>query len=295
MGYQHINNLYKDKNILKFPECYALEKVHGSSSHVSWDGKEVKYFSGGEKHSNFVKIFEGMGLEEKFKSLGIENANITVWGEVYGGKCQGMSNTYGPNLSFIAFEVSIDKVWLNIPKAEEIVLKLGLEYVPYTKVTTNVISLDAERDKDSEVAIRRGMGPGKKREGVVLFPIHQCLDEYGERIMAKHKQAEFQETKTPRKVEVDPEKLKVIEDAKLAADEWVTPMRLNHVLDKIPGHRIDMMSEIISAMYEDVVREGINEVVPGEALKKAVGKNTVFLYKQLLQKGLNGELQSTNN
>ena len=29
MGYQHIDNLYKNQSILMFRECYALEKIHG--------------------------------------------------------------------------------------------------------------------------------------------------------------------------------------------------------------------------------------------------------------------------
>jgi intein/homing endonuclease len=29
MSYLHINNLYKDREILLFKECYAMEKIHG--------------------------------------------------------------------------------------------------------------------------------------------------------------------------------------------------------------------------------------------------------------------------
>ena len=36
MGYRHIDNLYKDQRILLFRECFALEKIHGTSAHVSW-------------------------------------------------------------------------------------------------------------------------------------------------------------------------------------------------------------------------------------------------------------------
>ena len=34
MAYQHIDNLYKNQDILKFKECYALEKIHGTSASV---------------------------------------------------------------------------------------------------------------------------------------------------------------------------------------------------------------------------------------------------------------------
>ncbi len=36
MGYMHIDNLYKNQEILMLKECYAMEKIHGSSAHISW-------------------------------------------------------------------------------------------------------------------------------------------------------------------------------------------------------------------------------------------------------------------
>ena len=32
MSYMHIDNLYKNQDILLFKECYALEKIHGTSA-----------------------------------------------------------------------------------------------------------------------------------------------------------------------------------------------------------------------------------------------------------------------
>jgi len=49
MGYLSINNLYKDTDILLFKECYALEKIHGSSSHIVWSPEHgIGFMSGGE-------------------------------------------------------------------------------------------------------------------------------------------------------------------------------------------------------------------------------------------------------
>lgn len=36
MGYQHIPNLYKEQAILAQSECYALEKIHGTSAHIKF-------------------------------------------------------------------------------------------------------------------------------------------------------------------------------------------------------------------------------------------------------------------
>ena len=54
MGYMHIDNLYKDQRVLQFKECYCMEKIHGSSAHVSFDkidGKNIiNYYAGGVPH-----------------------------------------------------------------------------------------------------------------------------------------------------------------------------------------------------------------------------------------------------
>ena len=66
----HINNLYKDKRILMFKQCYALEKIHGTSANVHFNGKdELRFFSGGSKHSLFVECFDEVKLLTKFKEL----------------------------------------------------------------------------------------------------------------------------------------------------------------------------------------------------------------------------------
>lgn len=41
MGYLHIDNLYKNRDILLFRECWALEKVHGTSAHYA-DGPSAE-------------------------------------------------------------------------------------------------------------------------------------------------------------------------------------------------------------------------------------------------------------
>jgi len=300
MGYLHINNLYKDQTILLFKECYALEKVHGTSAHISLketgitaiqngvtehhDFVDVTFFSGGEKHARFVSLFDKAKLLEAFKAQGFPKGEIvTVYGEAYGGSQQGMSATYGKDLKFVVFDVKVGNVWLSVPQAEDVAKKLGLEFVYYTRIPTTVEALDAARDADSQQAIRNGMGAGKKMEGVVLRPIIEVTLNNGNRVITKHKRDEFRETASPRVVD-DPEKLKVLADAEAIANEWVTPMRLQHVLDKIK-HDNDMKNVpiVIAAMVEDVYREGDKEIIPSDAVKKAIGKRTVTLFKDLLK------------
>ena len=297
MGYLHINNLYRDQIILLFKECYALEKIHGTSAHLrfkpvidsgtgSLSRIDIDFFSGGTKHETFVKLFCQEALIEAFKSTGITDRNVTVYGESYGGKEQGMSATYGSVGKFVVFDVQVGDVWLDVPKAESFAKTLGLEFVYYTKISTDLAALDAARDADSVQAIRNGVGAGKKMEGVVLRPLVELTLNNGSRVIVKHKRDEFRETATVRKVE-DPAKLKVLSEATAVANEWVTEMRLEHVLQKMPDHDISKMREIIAAMTEDVLREGSTEIVDSPEVRKAISQKTAVLYKARLQKKLN--------
>lgn len=269
-----------------------MEKIHGTSAHVSWKDGKVHYFSGGEKHTNFVSLFDEAELVKRFTEIGHEE--ITVFGEAYGGKCQGMSETYGKELGFIAFEVRIGESWLSVPQADDVTKKLGIEFVYYTKIPTTIEAIDAERDRPSEQAFRNGCALRDKpetwkiSEGVVLRPMIEFQINNGGRIIVKHKRAEFMETATSRDTSVDPEKQKVLDNAQAIANEWVVPMRLTHVLDKL-GNPRDMgaIPKIIAAMIEDVEREAEGEIA-GErkANHKAIGAATVKLYKDFLNKQL---------
>jgi hypothetical protein len=293
----HIINLYRleGQDILMFKECFALEKIHGTSAHIAFNPADgsIRYFTG-SSHANFVKLFNEEQLLTAFKALGLpKEKSITVYGENYGGKEQGMSATYGKESKFVVFDVKIGDSWLNVPEAEAIVNGLGLEFVHYRKVSTELSSLDAERDAPSVQAIRNGVSHAvnlfgtpenpKIREGVVLRPIKEMTTNNGHRVMCKHKRDEFRETATVRTVETDPAKLKVLEDAKAIANEWVTATRLEHVLQKITDHGMDKIPVIMAAMIEDITREGSGEIVDSKEARKAISGKTVELYKVYLK------------
>ena len=283
MSYAHIENLYRNQTILMFRECYALEKIHGTSAHVAWKGGKLSTFSGGESAERFAALFSADGLRARFMALG--HADVTVYGEAYGGKCQGMSATYGKELRFVAFDVQVGEAWLDVANAADVAAKLGLEFVHYEKISTDLAAIDAQRDADSVQAGRNGMGPGHKREGVVLRPLMEFRDHRGKRIVAKHKRDEFQETATPR--EVDPVRAKVLADAEAIALEWVTDNRLTHVLDKIPTpHAPEQTGLVIKSMVEDVLREGAGEFVDTKDARKAIGRQAAALFKKLLASAL---------
>jgi hypothetical protein len=298
VGYLHIDNLYKNTDILAFREVYALEKIHGTSAHISWktesvpldngapgivDVQTLHFFSGGENHVNFVKLFNEEVLKTKFREIGLRD--VSIYGEAYGGKQQGMKNTYGPNLKFVAFDVCIGENWLSVEQAADFCKNFDIEFVDFKKVPATVEALNTERDADSTQAIRNGMGSGKIREGIVIRPPFEVKLNNGKRLIAKHKRDEFKETKTSRPV--DAQKLTSLSNAKAIADEWVTEMRLSHVLDKLdpPATQMEDVRRVISAMQEDIRREGDGEIADWNAETSSyIGKATVALFKNRISK-----------
>lgn len=281
MGYLHIGNLYKTQDILLFRECYALEKVHGTSAHIAFrKGHPLTFFSGGAKHETFKALFNEEKITSNIGALGHEV--VTIYGEAYGGSQQGMSYVYGKNLMFIVFDVQVGDRWLAVPDMEQVATGLGLEVVPFVVIPCTLDALDAARDAPSEVAARRGTGADKQREGVVLRPLIELTKNNGERVIAKHRIDKFSERATPQKI-MDPAKLMVLTAAIAIAQEWVTPMRLAHVLDKVPGAGMEQIPTIISAMVDDVYREAKGEIVESKDTRAAIGKRTVELFKDRMR------------
>lgn len=296
MGYMKIPNLYKEQDILAEPEVYVLEKIHGTSAHIKWDGKDLTFFSGGMSHELFLSIFDQEKLKGVFSRLwGAGDPPFTVYGEAYGGKQQGMSETYGPQARFIVFDVHADGDFCSVPCAEADALFLGLEFVWYTKTSSLLPILDKYRDEPSVQAQRNGMGV-KPREGIVIRPLTEKKNKRGERLIAKHVAPAFRETTSVRKVE-EPSRAKL--EARAAAEEYVTDMRLTHVIDKMnpPATELKDIPRVNDAMYRDIQLEA--DTIPYKSVdaaglkeysqetRKAIYQATAQLFKRRLQAQVN--------
>lgn len=294
MGYMHIENLYKNREILMFKECYALEKIHGTSAHVRYDNGSILLFSGDVSRDKMAELFDVTFLKEQFASFMYDE--MAVFGELYGEKTQRMSGIYGKELKFVAFDVKINGSFISVPNAEEICKTLGIDFVSYKKISTDLSEIDRERDAPSEQAFKNGVSDRenpetyKLREGVILRPLIELTKNNGQRVICKHKRDEFRERATLNS-EIDPERLKILNDAEEIAKEWVTKMRLTHVLSKMDNVRdFKKIPEIISNMIEDVFREASGEISGNEKEnKKAIGRMTVKLYKEYLKEDLHAE------
>lgn len=291
MGYfPHMDNLYRNPDALTLPEqeCYAMEKLDGTSAHIGWKSPHIHYFSGGSKYETFKSIFDEASLVRGFEMLFKPEDSVKIYGEAYGAKIQGFAHRYGDQLRFCAFEVQVNGVWLSVPEAQKIVEYLGLEFVHYVRIPCTVEALNAERDKPSVQAERNGMGV-QDSEGIIIRPLTERFREDGTRCIWKHKRERCREMKTPRSL--DPDKNKVLEDAKAIAEEWVVPERLRHVMDSVAvklekaveNLQIENTKDIIEAMVLDIVTEGKGEFVDTKEARQAMGRRAARLFHEHLK------------
>ena len=149
--------------------------------------------------------------------------------------------------------------------------------------------LDELRDSPSIVA-RNICDVNAPREGIVIRPCQEFLTNADKRVIAKHKGEAFSETTKTRKV-LDAGSLEVLVAAQAIANEWVTEMRLTHVIDIVAvsaGLPIDAVNiqhtgDIIKAMGADIEREAEGEVILSAEARKLIGKKTAQMFKARLE------------
>ena len=78
----------------------------------------------------------------------------------------------------------------------------------------------------------------------------------------------------------------ILTKAQDIAAEWVTEMRLTHVLDNFPGAGMEQIPDIFKAMNEDIQREAGGEIVFSKEARKEVSRQTATMFKQRLQESL---------
>lgn len=278
-----IFNLYdpRGQTILREPRCYETEKADGCPASVRWQGGRVHLTPGASGYESFCRIFDTKRLEGAFRALAAQK--VIVYGEAYGGRQQGLSARYGHDLRFVAFDVHIGAEILTVPQADALVrLHLGLDFVPWSETTTDIPTLDALRDRPSELAARIGMGV-QPREGIVLRPLVEGrVGDPGPRVIAKHKGHSNRETLTVR--EVNTSARVAYENADDYAVEWVTEERLRHVMTRFQNHlgrepsRNDT-AHIVASMLRDVRDEAPEGEVPTDVeVDKAIKRRTAALY-----------------
>jgi len=297
MAYMHIHNLYKARDILLFKECWALEKIHGTSAWATYYGrmptKALVLHPGQMTVEKFAPFFPDDLLERMIRRFG--DRTVRLNGEHYGGirkhdRIQKMGHVYGER-GFVLFDVRVDDIddptirrWLSFDKVQIVGAELGLDVVHGVRIPCDMNHIDEQRDSPSQQAIKRGMGMHHPREGIVLRPLEEFTRNNGARVIAKHKTDAYCETTTRR--DVSEAKLKVLKDADAIAFEWVTEQRLEHVLQTFDEVGIELTGQIIKRMIDDVEREGEGELVMSKDARKCIAKRTALMFKAKLEASL---------
>lgn len=329
MGYMTIEHLYKCPDFFKIDsEIVYMEKIHGTSTwinmNITEEGVNMNYHPGGETSKTFDALFDKPFIENELKSILDENklVGIRIHGEAYGGKQQKMMATYGNVLKFIVFDVKIystakDSIFLNLKDAVAITNRLKLEFVPYVIGPNTPEFAQIQTDLPSVQAERNGMGNDKLREGIVVKPVNEIKIKGNNRAICKHKCGPFWETKRPGTLKFGEstaetekllDKLNIVISNNEMAENWITSMRADHVLDKMLHSKIDDKKFIdladigvfVSAMIDDVKKESEGEIKwsndlisrmrseAGNLLKRKVLENPEYLWsKDLINKFAN--------
>lgn len=282
MGYKKIPNLYKDRRILEFKKVYALEKIDGSWWSISRPNGKLNINIRGIAYELGIKTFSENVLS-KLEGLG---SNVIIYGEGYGGKIQGMSSVYGTDIRFVAFDVYVGGLKLDVPNAHDFCSNLDLDFVHYELISTDIDSVNAARDWPSKQAEKNGVGSYKESEGIILRPPFEVRMNNGEYIVAKHKKENRRETKTIRKL--TDEELQILKEAQAIAEEWVTRERLLHVCSALQKSPMpENIPLIIPAMIQDIKDESEGEVVWTKNTNKAISRKTAELVKEYCKQCLN--------
>jgi hypothetical protein len=329
MGYMSIEHLYKHPDFFKLVEkICVMEKIHGTSTWIEAKGANYLYHSGGETSDKFRNLFNQQFINNELSKICGEQSlsMIRIHGETYGHKQQKMKDTYGDVLRFVVFEVKVidqyGEYWLNVSDAEKIAARLKLDFVPYVVGPNTIDFIEKQTNLPSVQAEKNGMGINKLREGVVVKPFIESFIENdslctitmnnGTRPIFKHKCGPFWETKKPGMLTLDESKKEkkpltdMVEKTQYnqeTADNWITNMRAEHVLDKmlhdtpdpVQGDKKVDLSDIKSFsdnMIKDVEKESVGEIEWSPKLIRLMRIKSMSLLKKKVLKSPDDPLWS---
>lgn len=201
--YHKINSLFKRdtkgkiiENAWSLPEFEYLkdniwvfsEKVDGTNCRIDWDKEKLRF--GGRTENSQMPIYLLEKLQElfpieKFRTL-YPDIPMTLYGEGYGAKIQkGGGNYKSDGVSFVLFDILVDKWWLQRHNLEDIASKLEIEVIP----------IIGEGTLESAISIiKKGLlskWGNFKAEGLVLKPKIELKNRNGNRIITKVKHGDF--------------------------------------------------------------------------------------------------------
>ena len=170
------------------------EKIDGTNIRVIWDTPSDVTPGSLEFRGKSDKAQIPPSLSEKLKEMfPIEkfyelynDIPMCIYGEGYGAKIQKGGGNYIPDgVSFIAFDVWVDGVWLERKNVADIAKKLDIDIAP---IVAHGSLLSAALY--TQVGFMSSIGSAHA-EGLVIRPPVGLLDRMGRRIITKIKHKDF--------------------------------------------------------------------------------------------------------
>lgn len=282
--YPHMKNLDEAPRIFELPEVVITEKIHGSGMRIGLidgcvrlGGRRLEFQSISPRSKDgqgFVSWVFETGLDKKIAET-FQNHNIVFYGEWHGS---GTPQKGWPQIQkgiryikgndFRIFDVRLDGKYVSQDQISEFAAKIGLKTMPvlYRGIPDGKI-FDSFIDTPSRLGAENGIvDPENTMEGIVIRPVEFLWEENHEPVMAKHKVGKWAERASAQSHPKTPKQHKEIPaGAKEFAEEFVTNVRLEHVLDQLKEANIPIdksaMGEVMKRMGQDIKREGATTLV----------------------------------
>lgn len=281
--YPSIENSYQKKFIEKIlyegavdknEVWHVQEKIHGANFSLWCDGENIK----AAKRSGFLTpnecFFDSNKIIEKYREnllslANILNCQVTVFGEIFGGRYNGVSNgpviqkgvDYAPYNEFFVFDLMLDGVFLDFTSAIRTLRAFNFIPAPILFSGSLKDCLEYEHEYNTKVPELLGLEPLENNicEGNIIRPTKNLFLHGGARIILKKKNSKFSEkASVPRETIpiVLPEELQPIV---VNFTEYLNENRLNSVISKIGEVSNKDFGKLQGLLIQDALEDFNNE------------------------------------
>lgn len=309
--YPHIENIDVVPAIFELPEVVVTEKVHGSAMRIGMidgrarmGGRRLEFDNirpESKDGQGFVSWVLDTGLDRKIETA-CGGQEVILYGEWHGS---GTASKGWPQIQkgiryingndFRVFDVKLDGRYLPQDEVALWAAKVGLKTMPVLyRGKPNAQAFNALIDTMSRVGGENGIrDPENTIEGIVIRPPTMQWDAHGNPVMAKYKVGKWAErasaTKHPK---TSFQEKPVLPGAREFAKEFVTPMRLEHVLDQLREEKLPIdvssLGEVLKHMGQDIKREGAAALAEAGLEWKDVSPFVTHCTKNLFSSYLKG-------
>jgi len=176
------------------------EKLDGTNIRILWDGKKSEIrgkTDNAQLHVDLITNIQNLVNDDKLREIfgsaeddsfdvnAAKNIEVCLYGEGVGPGIQKGGGGYGPEKTFILFDVLVGSFWLQRKDVEDIANVLGMQIAPV--IATGTL--------DDVVEMTRAGFKSQYgdfiAEGVIARPVVPLTNRFGERVITKLKHSDF--------------------------------------------------------------------------------------------------------